>query len=438
MKRPVSIFLLVMLFLSTAGLAGAAGPTVAGEAGVLEADMAPEMGTPGLPKKNTYADGQFTDVAPADWYSAGVKAVYELGLMYGQSEDCFNAPGEVSVAETVVLAARLHKLYHIGSSEFELGETWYGPYVSYGEENGIIAAGEEVLRVATRARFADILARALPPEALEQINAINMDAIPDVKSGDEYAESVYLLYRAGVLTGSGPRGIFSPDSGICRAEAAVILARMADKSLRQSFVPQYGGPDLTALKWRDDTFFAHSAILGNSLVEGLRMYSHIDSISYFSASSVSVISATKSRDTRLKNGSKGTLVQALCQEKYDKIYIELGINEMYCNTSHFAELYGDMIDQIKAAEPEADIYIISLLPVTRQEAETSPNRSMTRINGYNKALRELAEEKECYYMDVCSVFQGEDGYLPSGWSGDGVHPYGQHYALWENCMRTMY
>ena len=398
MKRPVSIFLLVMLFLSTAGLAGAAGPTVAGEAGVLEADMAPEMGTPGLPKKNTYADGQFTDVAPADWYSAGVKAVYELGLMYGQSEDCFNAPGEVSVAETVVLAARLHKLYHIGSSEFELGETWYGPYVSYGEENGIIAAGEEVLRVATRARFADILARALPPEALEQINAINMDAIPDVKSGDEYAESVYLLYRAGVLTGSGPRGIFSPDSGICRAEAAVILARMADKSLRQSFVPQYGGPDLTALKWRDDTFFAHSAILGNSLVEGLRMYSHIDSISYFSASSVSVISATKSRDTRLKNGSKGTLVQALCQE----------------------------------------IYIISLLPVTRQEAETSPNRSMTRINGYNKALRELAEEKECYYMDVCSVFQGEDGYLPSGWSGDGVHPYGQHYALWENCMRTMY
>ena len=86
----------------------------------------------------------------------------------------------------------------------------------------------------------------------------------------------------------------------------------------------------------------------------------------------------------------------------------------------------------------SDIYIISLLPVTRQEVETSPNRSMTRINGYNKALRELAEEKECYYMDVCSVFQGEDGYLPSGWSGDGVHPYGQHYALWENCMRTMY
>lgn len=387
---------------------------------------------------NTYEDGMFTDVAPGAWYNTSVAKAYEQGIMAGEGEGTFNPSGQITVAQAIVMAARLHKIYNTGSSEFEPGDTWYGPYVDYARENGIIA-GEPILWVAaTRGQFVDILARALPKEVFNQINDIADNAIPDVKTGDEYSGSIYMLYRAGVVTGSNSRGSFYPNNTISRAEAAAIVTRMTDGQLRQSLTLEYSGPDLTARPEMDDSFFENSAILGNSLVEGLRLYSNMKSITYFSDTSVSVVSATQTRTKRLKNGQMGTLVQALCQDPHDKIYIELGINEIGSDVNYFIDIYGQMLDTIIAAQPDAEIYVLSVLPVTQKKSDSSTVFNMTRVNMYNEALYQLAADKQCHYMDVCSALQGDDGYLPSGWSGDGVHLHAQYYSVWENCMRTLY
>ena len=422
MEKAVSLLLSITLALS-AGMTGTAAVT-------------PDMSN--FQKVNTYNDGQFSDVAPEDWYSANVAAVYELGLMGGESGSYFNANGPVTMVQAIVMAARLHSVYSTGSCEFEAASPWYEPYVNYAKEHGIITENTSIYGLASRARFADVLSRALPPDELEQINEIAANAIPDVKTGDDCAESIYMLYRAGIVGGSNFRKAFFPKSSISRAEAAAILARMADKSLRKSVTLEYSGPDLTELESKDDSFFANSAILGNSLVEGLRLYSNLKSIHYFSATSVSVVSAMKTKNVRLRNGSTGTLVQSLCQDQYDKIYIELGINEIGGNVNTFITNYGNMIDTIRAAEPNADIYILSLLPVTRSKSASSTSFNMTRVNLYNDALYKLAGEKQCYYMDVCSAFRGSDGYLPASWSWDGVHLQAKYYSVWENCMRTLY
>lgn len=422
MKRTAAILISAVLTLS----AGFTDVTAAG------------LGRANFQRVNVYRDGQFTDVAPEDWYSADVSTAYELGLMEGELEDCFDVAGQITAAQAIAMAARLHRIYHAGSASFPEGDPWYEPYVSYAMEYGIISGGPDLYAAATRAQFADILSRALPAGELEPVNEIAAGAIPDVKAGDMYADSIYMLYRAGVLTGSGPRCAFYPSSSISRAEAAVIIARMVDKGLRKGFALTYTGPRLTVMEEQDDSFFEHSAILGNSLVEGLRLFSGLKSIHYFSATSVSVVSATMTRNVRLNNGSMGTLVQQLCQEQYDKIYIELGINEIGGSVNTFIRNYGNMIDTIRAAEPDADIYIISVLPVTRAKSQSGQVFNMTRINMYNTALLQLAEEKQCYYMDVCSWYLGGDGYLPSSWSSDGVHLYAQYYSVWENCMRTLY
>lgn len=389
---------------------------------------------------NTYHDGQFTDVLPEDWYGEGVGVAYELGLMQGEAEDYFDAAGLITVEQAVVMAARLHSIYATGSGEFPPGEYWSEPYIDYALEQGILSSCADLYTLATRARFADILSRSLPEEALEPVNEVVDNAIPDVRMRVRYADSIYALYRAGVVTGD-EEGKFHPQNTISRAEAAVILTRMADKTLRQSITlrePRDFTPDLTAGNWMDDSFFANSAILGNSLVNGLQMYSELKSLHYFSANSVSVVSATNTKDTQLSDGSKGTLVEALCQGQYDRIYLALGINEIYFNVDRFIELYGGMVDTIRAAQPHGEIYILSLLPVTKQKSDSHATRNMTRIKRYNEALHTLAVEKECYYMDLCSAFQGEDGYLPADWSSDGVHPYRKYYSIWESCMRTMY
>ena len=390
---------------------------------------------------NTYTSGQFTDVAPDDWYNASVGAAYELGLMSGESVNYFNAAGRITVAQAIVMAARLHKIYNTGSGNFDsakAGDIWYDPYVRYARENGIISDIQNPDDAATRAQFADILSRALPKDAFEQINDISADTIPDVKTGDEYADSIYMLYRAGIVAGSNLRGTFRPKNIISRAEAAAIITRMTDKSLRQSFTLGYSGPDLTVQEEMDDSFFENAAILGNSLVDGLMLYSNLKTMKYFSGTSVSVVSATMTKSRTLKNGSSGTLVQALCQEQHDKIYIELGINEIGGDLDYFIRVYGNMLDTIRAAEPDADIYILSILPVTKGRSDSSPAFNMPRVNMYNEALYTLAEEKQCYYMDLCSALEGDDGYLPSDWSFDGVHLHAQYYSVWENCMRTMY
>lgn len=390
---------------------------------------------------NTYRSGQFTDVAPDDWYNASVGAAYELGLMSGESVNYFNAAGRITVAQTIVMAARLHKIYNTGSGKFEpakTGDIWYDPYVSYARENGIISDTPSLGDAATRAQFADILSRALPKDAFEQINDISADTIPDVKTGDEYADSIYMFYRAGIVTGSNLRGTFRPQNAVSRAEAAAIITRMTDKSQRRSFSLGYSGPDLTVQEEMDDSFFENAAILGNSLVDGLMLYSNLKSMKYFSGTSVSVVSATMTKSRTLKNGSTGTLVQALCQDPHDKIYIELGINEIGGDLDYFIRVYSNMLDTIRTAEPDADIYILSILPVTKGKSDSSSVFNMTRVDMYNEALHTLAGEKQCYYMDLCSALEGDDGYLPSDWSFDGVHLHAQYYSVWENCMRTMY
>lgn len=180
-----------------------------------------------------YNPGQFTDVAEDAWYADNVRAAYEYGLINGQSATRFAPDSSLTVAEAVKLAACLHSIYHTGSANFTASDLWYRTYVDYALQNGILTAERsDYTKPATRAVFASVLAAALPSEALTAINTIADGAIPDVSSSASYADAVYLLYRAGVLTGSDTAGRFRPSSTIKRSEAAAIVTRMADPSLR--------------------------------------------------------------------------------------------------------------------------------------------------------------------------------------------------------------
>ena len=186
-------------------------------------------------KTSTYTPGQFADVPAGSWYAAGVQSAYELGLMTGTGPNAFNPSGNLSVAETVVLAARLHSTYVGDNAAFTGSGDWYQPYVDYAVENGIIAAGaySDYTAAATRAQFAAILAAALPDEALPAINSVA--SLPDVDANAPYAAAALKLYNAGILTGSDAAGTFNPESSIQRSEVAAIVTRMADQSQRKTF-----------------------------------------------------------------------------------------------------------------------------------------------------------------------------------------------------------
>ena len=179
-------------------------------------------------------DGRFTDVPKSAWYYDSVGRAWSYGLVQGVEATQFSPNGNLTLAECVTLAARMHSIYQTGSEQFHNGNPWYQEYVDYAVENGIISAGRSDWNApVTRGESFLILAAAFPEEALAPINEIPEGSIPDLNVKDACYDAAYRLYRAGVLTGNSPLGEANPNGSIRRSEAAAILIRMADPAQRR-------------------------------------------------------------------------------------------------------------------------------------------------------------------------------------------------------------
>lgn len=205
-------------------------------AGLCAPALAVEEGLANFQKVHSYTEGQFTDVAAESWCAESVRAAFEYGLMDGVGGGRFAPDGSLTLAQTVVMACRIHSIYLGEAPDFSGGEPWYQPYLDYALDSGLITrdySDGELGQAVTRADFAVIVGAALPDEALPEISSIEEGAIPDVTAEDPCYEAVYRLYRAGVLTGNDASGTFAPDSGINRGSAAALVSRMVDPSLRR-------------------------------------------------------------------------------------------------------------------------------------------------------------------------------------------------------------
>ncbi len=184
---------------------------------------------------NTYEEGQFIDVKKSDWYAENVKMAYELSLITGTTDITFSPDSNLTIAEAITLASRLHNIYYGGTYTFVPGNVWYQTYVDYAIYNGIIYSDSyrNFDAYATRSQFAQIFANAIPDDALQAINQVSDNSIPDVSMQSSYSGAVYKLYRAGILTGNDWKGTFAPNTNIQRSAVAAIVSRMANINLRQ-------------------------------------------------------------------------------------------------------------------------------------------------------------------------------------------------------------
>ncbi len=196
------------------------------------------VGIGNFEKALSYEEGMFVDISKSDWFEKNVVEAYEYGLMNGTGAAKFNPNTKLTLAESTTLAVRINYIYYNGESIFlDVNEdsAWYEPYVSYATVKGILTTTyPDYTAVATRADFAKILAASIDSIDLQPINIVDDGAIPDVDMNSDYADAAYLLYRAGVLTGSDESGTFNPDSTISRAEAAAIITRIVDPGLRKT------------------------------------------------------------------------------------------------------------------------------------------------------------------------------------------------------------
>ena len=201
-----------------------------------------------MPDSTAYIDAEFVgnmpfvDVPVSAWYADAVRDAWANGLIDGVDATHFEPDGSLTVAQAIKLAAALHQRIENGTVTLKNGSPWYRSYLEYAVEHDVIEESYLGYSAAAlnapvqRAEFAHILYGAAKPYAA--INEIGANALPDVKTGDRYADEIYTLYRAGVLTGSDRNGTFYPTSLIRRSEAAAILIRAFDEEARRTLTLQ--------------------------------------------------------------------------------------------------------------------------------------------------------------------------------------------------------
>ncbi len=180
----------------------------------------------------------------------------------------------------------------------------------------------------------------------------------------------------------------------------------------------------------EDSYFNDAAFLGDSLTVGFQAYSGLVNAKFFCKTSMSVGGVFNEEEG-------GSLVGKLNEAKPKKIYIMLGVNEYLepSNMENVLNKYRNVLDNLKANNPDALIYIQSMFPMSKNKDERG-NVKNINVYAFNDSLCKLAEEKNVYYIDVYKAVADEEGYLPSDITSDGVHLGTEGCEKWLNYLKT--
>ncbi len=187
----------------------------------------------------------------------------------------------------------------------------------------------------------------------------------------------------------------------------------------------------------NNSYFEDAVFIGNSQVEGISLYGPIKETTVYAQMGIMVNTIFSKEVIRLNSNTRVTIMEALVQREFGKIYIMLGANELgWRSDEEFIEAYEKVIDELKAIQPNAIIYICSIMPVSKEKSDRDPIYNNTNIDRFNSMILELAQKKEVYYVDSKSAVGDAEGNLPEEAGTDGVHLNSDYYTKWFDYLKT--
>lgn len=173
-------------------------------------------------------------------------------------------------------------------------------------------------------------------------------------------------------------------------------------------------------------WFADAVFVGNSRVQGLVLYTGVEA-DMIAERGLNVITALHDDATTLENGEKGSVLDALAQKPYGKVYVKFGMNELNRMAEEvFIQYYGRIVDGIREVQPQAAVFVQSILPIARERSEASAAdggmQTQERVNQLNGALRAMCLDKGVRFLDAEQAVMDPDGYLYAEYAAsDGYH-----------------
>ena len=179
---------------------------------------------------------------------------------------------------------------------------------------------------------------------------------------------------------------------------------------------------VTATKEAEEAYYKGAVFVGDSRTQGLQINAGLKSPDFFAGRGLNVKNARTEKIIKNAKGDMVTVIDALKDKKYKKVYICYGINELgwpYPNI--FADEYKKTIEAVKKIQPDAEIVVCGILPVTEKKSKSDKIFNMKNVKKFNKVIKEMAEEIEASYVNLSPAVADKKGYLPKGVTPDGVH-----------------
>ncbi|WP_051625378.1 GDSL-type esterase/lipase family protein [Butyrivibrio sp. AE2005] len=284
--------------------------------------------------------------------------------------------------------------------------------------------------------------------------SIIISAVTFVAKGSIYADysadfdpaeqPLFVVMIKGISNGVMPWQIFDKESVMAAKEddigdAAALLADASGNDISGNDVSgNDSSPEEITFKEVTDDYFADALFIGDSRTVGLSEYCEgLDEQAMFYAKvSLSIHSVLENDFLKDEDGKKMTVEQALEKdEPYGKIYIMLGLNELGTGTTEtFVAKYAEVLARIRELQPDAIIYIQSIMHVTENKSSNDKIFTNERINERNEALSHLANNVDIFYLDMNEAVDDENGNLLEELSTDDIHLKASSYERWHQYL----
>lgn len=180
-----------------------------------------------------------------------------------------------------------------------------------------------------------------------------------------------------------------------------------------------------------DSYFDDALFIGDSRTEGFMLYSSISNIRAYSSKGLSISRIYTDAIVTMEDGRVVTVMEALQEQQFNKIYIMFGVNELgWPSDEIFRDQYSKLVQDIKLLQPDATIYIQNILPISAERSASDPIYNNDNVRRFNALIEEVAKEQNVIYLDVSSALADETGALPAGASVDGIHCNGEFCDKW--------
>ena len=179
----------------------------------------------------------------------------------------------------------------------------------------------------------------------------------------------------------------------------------------------------------DMSYFDDALFIGDSRTVGIYEYGTFSNSDFFADIGMSVYNVHKTKVSVSSVGKVG-LNELLESKTYGKIFIMLGVNELGYDFDKTVKKYGELIDEVKALQPDAVIYIEGNLHVTKSRSDKDDVINNHAIDRFNSSISELADNEKVFYIDVNELFDDENGNLNEAYTSDNAHILGKYYIKW--------